>query len=67
MTLLQFISALKTDNVLLTLVDSDANEICRIYNKGADALDDALEAREVSKWIITGANAVTVTVKDATP
>lgn len=65
MTLAEFISALKTENVLVTISDTDGNDICRIYNKGADALDDAIEAREVSKWIITAANAITVTIKDA--
>lgn len=65
MTLQQLISTLKTKNVLCTILDAEQNEICRIYNDGADALDDAIEAREVSKWIITGAAAISITVKDA--
>ena len=66
MTLKQFLETLKTKNVLVTVSDKNDNEICKIYAEGVDSLDDAVEARTVSRWQIAGATALTVVIDDVT-
>lgn len=64
MTLKQFLEALKTKNVLVTVSDKNGDELCKIYAEGFDSLDDTLEGRIVSRWQITGATALAVVVND---
>ena len=63
MTVADFIGSLKTKNVLVTIQDTGENDICKIYAEGVDALDDNLEAREVSRWNITSVTGITVIVQ----
>lgn len=65
MTLTKFLKALKTKEVLVTVLDKEDNEICKIYADGSDALADDIEAREVDKWVINSSSSITVTIKDA--
>lgn len=65
MTLTLFLKALKSKNVLVTVLDSDEKEICKIYADGSDALADDLEAREVKRWEINSSTAISIQVADA--
>ena len=58
MTLDNLLTTLDGKNVLVTVSDVD-NEIIRFY-AGTTALDDALLARTVRKWSVTGATAVSI-------
>lgn len=62
MSLKDFLSALKTKGVLVTIEDTDDNEVCKIYAEGVTALDDTIEGMTVSKWEVTASKALTVVV-----
>lgn len=64
MTLKDFLDSLKTKGVLVTVIDSTDTEICKLYAEGIDALDDAIEAKTVTKWSITGSTALSVIIAD---
>ena len=67
MTLSEFLAALKTDNVTVTIVDhTTSNEIVTIKAAGYASLDDTIENREVQQWTIVNANAVRVSLATAT-
>ena len=65
MTLQNFLTTLKSTDVLVTICDKDTNEICKIYANGIDALDDAIEAREIARWEIISSKQVSIYLKDA--
>lgn len=65
MTLKEFLSALKTKNVSVTIYDRNDDVICKIDASGYAALDDTLEnQRPIYKWTIIGASALSVIVDD---
>ena len=65
MTLTLFLKALKSKDVLVTVLDSNEKEVCKIYADGSDALADDLEAREVTRWEIHSSTAITIQIADA--
>ena len=65
MTLTLFLKALKSKNVLVSILDKDEKEICKIYSDGVDALSDELEAMVVTRWEITSSTAIEVSVDEA--
>lgn len=61
MTLQQFLSALITPNVTVTLTDlNTGTEIASLKAATFSCLDDAIEAREVKQWTISSATAIRV-------
>ena len=60
MTLAQFLTALKSNNIVVTVSDADNDEIIKFYANGTTALDDTLETRTIKSFFITGATAVSV-------
>ena len=64
MTLTEFLSALKTANVQVTVKDLQDNEICKITAASVGALADDLEARSINRWNINGATSITVILND---
>ena len=62
MTLLQLITALKTDNVKVTVLEGET-EIITFYSQGINAVEGDVSARTVNKWDITGAKAITVVLE----
>lgn len=64
MTLTQFLSTLKTKDVLVTVIDKDETDICKIYASGYAALESAIESRIIYKWDMTSAKAITVILDD---
>ena len=64
MTLLQFLSSLKTNNILVTVKDMEENELAKAYASSYAALDDDLVARTVARWYMSGATAITVVIND---
>lgn len=65
MNIKDFLSALKTKNVNVTVYDRNEDVICKIDASGYAALDDTLENdRPIVKWNINGASALTVVVDD---
>ena len=64
MTLYQFLSALKTNNVLVTIKDMEDKEVAKAYASSYAALDDELVTRSIARWYLNGATAVTVVIND---
>lgn len=64
MNLTQFLSTLKTKDVLVTVIDKDETDICKIYASGYAALEPAIESRTIYKWDMTSAKAITVILDD---
>ena len=61
MTLKQFLTALQTANVTVTLVDLDTSEeIASLKAAGFESLDDEIEAREVKQWMLVSVSSVKV-------
>lgn len=65
MTLYQFLSTLKTNNILVTIKDLADNEIAKAYASSYNALDDELVTRTVARWNVNGATAIAVVLNDA--
>ena len=67
MNIKDFLSALKTKNVNVTVYDRNEDIICKIDASGYAALDDTLENdRPIVKWNINGASSLSITVDDVT-
>ena len=64
MTLTDFLSTLKTNNIQALIKDLRDNEICKISASGVNALADDLETRTVNRWLITGTTSITVVLND---
>lgn len=64
MKLKDFLSALKTDNVTVTINDLNDNLVCKIDAASFAALSDELENRTINRWQIKGATAIMVVLND---
>lgn len=64
MTLLDFISALKTKEIKVTLLNEDDNELIKFYSDGYTGVESDILAKTVRKWDITSQSAITVALKD---
>lgn len=66
MTLLQIITALKTDNVTVTVKDAaDDTEIIVFKASGIAGVEGDVSARTVRRWELNGASAITVVLEPA--
>lgn len=66
MTLLQLISALKTSNVNVTVVDADTDEEIIVFrSQGVSGVDGDVSARTVRRWELVGATAIKVVLEAA--
>lgn len=65
MTLEQFLSTLKSTNILATINDLEDNEVAKVYANSYQALDDEIVARTVARWYVRGATAIQVVLNDA--
>ena len=66
MTLLELITALKTQNVNVTVKDGDTDaEIIVFKAQGISGVENEVSARTVRRWTITGATAIEVVLEAA--
>ena len=66
MTLLELISALKNKNISVKVVDKDTDaEIITFMSQGIAGVEGDVSARNVNKWEINGATAITVILETA--
>lgn len=66
MKLSDFLAALDTADVVITVNSIDGEQIIKFYANASDsALDDTLENRTIRKFEIKGATAILVVLNDA--
>lgn len=65
MKLSDFLSALRTNNVTVTVNDLQDKLVCKIDAASYSALSDDLEARTINRWQIVGATALLVVLNEA--
>lgn len=65
MTLLDFISTLKTKETKVTLTDTDENELIKFYSDGYSSVESDILARGITKWNITSSSSITIVLKDS--
>ena len=66
MTLTDFMSALKTASVKVTLLDSEGAELIKFYSNGYTGVESDILARTIKKFEITANNAIVITLNEAT-
>ena len=64
MKLNDFLTTLRTTNVTVTINDLQDKLVCKIDAASVAALSDDLENREISRWQINGASAISVVIND---
>lgn len=64
MKLKDFLNTLRTSNVTVTINDLQDKLVCKIDAASVAALSDDLENREISRWTINGASAISVVIND---
>lgn len=66
MTLLQLVSALRTNNIKVTVVDADSdNELIVFFSQGVSGVESDISARIVRRWELMGATAIKVVLEAA--
>lgn len=66
MTLLQLVSALRTNNIKVTVVDADSdNELIVFFSQGVSGVESDVSARTVRRWELVGATAIKVVLEAA--
>ena len=65
MTLEQFLSTLKSSNILATITDLEDNEVAKVYANSYQALDDEIVERTVARWYVRGATNIAVVLNDS--
>lgn len=65
MTLNEFLSALKTQGVKITLVDAEGNELIKFFSDGFASVESDILARTVKKFDITSANSMSIVLNNA--
>ena len=66
MTLLEMITSLKTNNVTVTVKDAaNDSEIITFKASGIAGVEGDVSAREVRRWELNGASAITVVLEPA--
>lgn len=66
MTLLQLLTALTTQNVAVSVVDGETDEVIIDFkSQGIAGVEGDVSARPVRKWKIIGAQAIEVTIGEA--
>ena len=64
MKLQDIISALKTKEIKVTIID-DGEEIIKFYSEGYAGVESDILDREVSKWDITSASSISIYLTSA--
>lgn len=67
MKLSDFLSALKSDNVQVVVLDLQGTEVCKIYASSYTALDQDIKDRTVNRWTIKTATVIEIVLNDAEP
>lgn len=67
MKLSDFLSALKSDNVQVVVLDLQGTEVCKIYASSYTALDQDIKDRTVNRWTIKSATSIEIVLNDAEP
>lgn len=65
MKLSDFLAALRTNNVTVTINDLQDKLVCKIDAASYSALSDDLENRTINRWNIVGATSIMVVLNDA--
>ena len=66
MTLAELISALKTKNVKVTVIDAETDGvIISFFSEGIAGVEGDVSARTVRKWSLDGASAISVSLEAA--
>jgi len=66
MTLAELISALKTKNVKVTVIDAETDGvIITFFSEGIGGVESDVSARTVRKWSLDGASAISVSLEAA--
>lgn len=66
MTLLQLLNALTTQNVAVSVVDGDTDEVIIDFkSQGIAGVEGDVSAKTVRKWKIIGAQAIEVTIGES--
>lgn len=65
MTLNNFLSALKTPDVKIILLDASGTEIIKFFSSGYAGVESDILARTVRKFEITSVSSISITVNDA--
>ena len=66
MLLSDFLSALKTEGVKITLVDEDGNEMIKFFSEGYTNVESDVLARTVKKFDLTSATSLSIVINNAT-
>lgn len=66
MTLAELISALKTKNVKVTVIDAETDGvIISFFSEGIGGVEGDVSARTVRKWSLDGATSISVSLEAA--
>lgn len=67
MKLSVFLSALKSENVQVVVLDLQGTEVCKIYASSYTALDQDIKDRTVNRWTIKTATVIEIVLNDPEP
>lgn len=66
MTLQELVSALKTQNVKVTVIDAESDEeLIVFFSQGIGGVEGDLSVRTIRRWELTGATAIKVVLEAA--
>ena len=65
MTLFQFLSVLKSQNITVTVKDLEDNIVCKMDTASISAVDPDIAKRTIARWYINGASTISVVLNDA--
>ena len=64
MTLQELVSALKTQNVKVTVIDAESDEeLIVFFSQGIGGVEGDLSVRTIRRWELTGATAIKVVLE----
>ncbi len=64
MLLSDFLSALKTEGVKVTLIDEDGKEMIKFFSEGYINVESDILARTIKKFEITSATSISVVINN---
>lgn len=62
MKLKDFLSALKTQEIKVMIVDVEGNELIKFYSDGYSSVESDILDRTVKKWNLLSANSISVVI-----
>lgn len=66
MKLDDFLKALKTKDIKITITDNEENEIIRFYSDGYDGVESDIREKEVTKWFLVSASSIRIYIDSST-